>query len=402
MRISLLVTELSMGGAARVVRDHAEAFAHFAEVREVVFNRADGVDYAGGQVTSLDVTGGGSPRRRVAGFFERATRYRAFKREWRCDISVSHLEGAQYVDLLSRGRAKRVAVVHGSILGNEDISGALGTIRRHLLLPLALRSADAVVAVSRDIARELRTMGVRHPRVINNFFDLERIRALAAEPLAEVEAGIFGSVPVIVTSGRMAEQKNQAPLLAILADLRQRQPCRLLILGDGPRRGAFLDQVAASGLSLSSPWTGLDPAADVHCLGFVENPFKLIAASDLFAFPSAWEGFPLALCEAMACGTAVVSSDCPTGPREILAPTNAEPTQPIRAAEWSDHGILMPIPAKDRQPTLDAWVDTLGQLLADAGRRETLAARGLQRVHDFSRDAIVPQWEELFRDLLRK
>ncbi|QIK95834.1 glycosyltransferase [Sphingomonas sp. HDW15A] len=241
--------------------------------------------------------------------------------------------------------------------------------------------------------------GIDGVRVINNYFDVDGIEAKSGASLAPEHEHLFDGPPVIVTAGRLAQQKNQAPLLEAFARLRGDTASRLLILGDGPLRGDLLAEAARFGLRISSPWNGIDNEADVHFLGVQANPFAFIARSALFVLPSAWEGFPLALCEAMACRKAVVSADCPTGPREILAPSSPVPTTPITFAEEAPYGILMPIPGHDIG-SIEIWADTLASLLADADCRERMAEVARKRVTDFTADAIVPQWRALLEELL--
>lgn len=154
-RVLLLVTELKMGGAARVVRDMAEMLGERFAVHEAVFNREDGVDFPGSAPISLDVPGGGSPVAKLRNLARRIQRVRELKRRLSIDVSISHLEGAHWVDVLSTGRAKTITCVHGSILGNQDIRGVSGWLRRRVLAPMVYNRADHVVTVSRDIVPEL-------------------------------------------------------------------------------------------------------------------------------------------------------------------------------------------------------------------------------------------------------
>ncbi len=114
--------------------------------------------------------------------------------------------------------------------------------------------------------------------------------------------------PVIVGVGRLTRQKNFVNLLQAFALLRARLDARLLILGEGEDRPLLAELVARLGL-----------ADDVSMPGFVSNPYDFLAHADLFVLSSDWEGLPTVLIEALALGTRVVSTDCPSGPREILA-----------------------------------------------------------------------------------
>jgi glycosyltransferase involved in cell wall biosynthesis len=113
---------------------------------------------------------------------------------------------------------------------------------------------------------------------------------------------------VILGAGRLQRQKDFPTLLRAFARLRQRRPCRLLILGEGSGRAELEQLIAALGIG-----------ADVDLPGFQPAPYPFMRAASLFVLSSAWEGSPNVLTEAMALGTPVVATDCPSGPAEILA-----------------------------------------------------------------------------------
>ncbi len=114
-------------------------------------------------------------------------------------------------------------------------------------------------------------------------------------------------VPVIVAAGRLARVKDFPTLLRAFALLRSERPCRLMLLGTGRQLGKL--QALAGQLGIG---------ADVRFLGFVANPYPYMARARLLAVSSLREGGPNVLIEAMALGTPVVSTDCPSGPGEIL------------------------------------------------------------------------------------
>jgi glycosyltransferase involved in cell wall biosynthesis len=116
-----------------------------------------------------------------------------------------------------------------------------------------------------------------------------------------------GEPPVILGVGRLTRQKDFPTLLRAFAALRRQRPARLIILGEGEDRPALEALIAELGLT-----------DDVALPGFRDDAMGFMACSALFVLSSAWEGLPTVLIEALAAGTRVISTDCPSGPREIL------------------------------------------------------------------------------------
>ena len=397
----MLITNLTFGGAQRVFFDHSQLLAREHDVTEITFNLADGHAFStGNEILSLDVPGGGGPLAKLAHFFERVRALAAIKRRLRPALTISHLEGAHYVNLLSRMGDKKILVIHGSLIHDRALGRVKGFVIRRLLVPLLHNRADRIVTVSREMVPDLVSLGVRRDKImtIHNFFDPAAIRARSLEPLSVAEQAIFAGPPVLVTSGRLVQGKNLDAMLGLFADLLRRRPTRLLLLGDGELRQPLIDQAKALGLSVGE---GPGGDHDVYFLGFQDNPFRLQRHASLFLLTSGWEGFPMVIGEAMACGLPIVSADCPTGPREFLAPdTISHAQRPLRAAEAGEFGMLMPIPAVGDQASIDPWVETLDRLLGDSAELKRLAATSLARAEDFSRETIGPQWLALIDELL--
>jgi glycosyltransferase involved in cell wall biosynthesis len=116
-----------------------------------------------------------------------------------------------------------------------------------------------------------------------------------------------GVPPVILGVGRLTQAKDFSTLIRAVARLRAKRDCRLVILGEGELRGELEGLVRTLGLQGSA-----------QLPGFTENPFAWMNRAALFVLSSRWEGLPNALIQAMACGAPVVSTDCQSGPDEIL------------------------------------------------------------------------------------
>lgn len=114
--------------------------------------------------------------------------------------------------------------------------------------------------------------------------------------------------PLILSAGALCARKDFETLLRAFARVRANRPCRLMILGHGNRRENLLSLAAELGV-----------AKDFSLPGFLPEPYPYMAHADLFALTSRWEGLGFVLIEALALGTPVVATDCPSGPREVLA-----------------------------------------------------------------------------------
>ncbi len=209
------------------------------------------------------------------------------------------------------GSATRLIVTEHTTMSAELAGGRrLSTRRLHpwttrRLYPLA----DAIVAVSHGVADDLcQVSGLVRSKVqtIYNPIHFDELRAMAAEPL-EHPWFRAGEPPVILAIGRLELQKNFAGLLHAFQRIRETREARLLILGEG-----------SQGERLAALVTELGLAEDVSLPGFVANPAAYMARAAVFAMSSAWEGMPVALIEALALGLPVVSTDCPSGPAEVL------------------------------------------------------------------------------------
>jgi glycosyltransferase involved in cell wall biosynthesis len=169
--------------------------------------------------------------------------------------------------------------------------------------------ADAIVAVSNDVKRDLaRAAQIPSERieVVYNPIVTPDLKEKSEQPL---EHPWFnnGGPPVVVSVGRLTDQKAFDVLIRALSIARQDRPLRLMILGEGENRPALETLIAKLGLG-----------NDVRLMGFVQNPYPFMARAAAFALPSRWEGLPTVLVEALYLGAPIVATNCPGGSRDIL------------------------------------------------------------------------------------
>ncbi len=400
VRVLMLITNMGKGGAQRVFYDHSTAFMRFVDVEEAVFNRdhQDRIYDTNLPLHDLDRPTLLYRLGPLGRMFSRALTLRRIVAERGFDVVISHMDGANWVNVLSFSRARKILVVHGTILRDENIKGVKQWLRLNCIFPALYNLADRTVAVSEGIARELhQSAGVSDVHAIPNFFDLGALRRAAKIPVPSRFERIFERRNVLITSGRLSEQKKQIHLLDLLSQLKSRfQDACLVILGDGELRTHLINRCAELNLSTFTAWESASLAKreyDVYFLGYVENPYQYLSRSTLFLFPSAWEGFPLALCEAMICGLPVVTADCPTGPREILAPRTINDAYDLRSAEEAPGGVLMPL--IEAPGAFEVWVETVSRLLNDPNKQENLKIGATEAVEHLDETRILRQWQDL-------
>ena len=204
----------------------------------------------------------------------------------------------------------RVLVVEQNTLSE---AAKHGKSRRDRLMPRIVRAvyprADYVVGVSEGVVDDLArftSLPAEKLKVVFNPIVTPDLKERAKEP---VEHPWFSDgSKVFIAVGRLRPQKDFRTLLQAFSRVRATRPARLLILGEGPERSELEDLVRE-----------LDIADDVSLPGSVENPYAYLSRAVAFVLSSRWEGLPTVLIEALACGLPVIATDCPSGPKEILA-----------------------------------------------------------------------------------
>ena len=176
--------------------------------------------------------------------------------------------------------------------------------------------------------------------------------------------------PVVLSVGRLSEQKAYDRLIRVHASLRQRGvEHHLVILGEGPERGQ-LECLAAQ----------LEVSDSCFLPGNMSDPQVWMNASTVFALSSRYEGLPLVLIEALNSGIPIAAMDCPSGPREIL--------------DGGACGLL--VPPDDES----ALANAIENLLKDPNLRLALAERGKKKAKEYDSESIIPRWENLLSRII--
>ena len=281
------------------------------------------------------------------------------------DCILPSLHRSIVATLLARGSSTRhppvMPIVHSSLEAGQNLR-TRGRYRR------LFAAATHFVGVSEGVSDSLETVA-RVPRdritTIYNPVVTPDLHDKAAEQPDHPWLRDDGA-PVVLAAGRLEQQKDYPTLIRAFARLATRRPCRLVILGEGSKRKEIEGLVEESGLT-----------DRVSLPGWVENPFAFMARASLFVLSSRWEGLPTVLVEALACGCPCVSTDCPSGPTEILRNGEIGPLVPVgdgaALAEAMDHVLDHPtdrpiLRQQAKDFSAERAVDTYEKLLSELVR----------------------------------
>jgi glycosyltransferase involved in cell wall biosynthesis len=293
-------------------------------------------------------------------------------RRQRPDILFSTMQGPSVMLWLAKKLARSKASLVLRESNNWTARGVSSQGIGQRVVGMAFRSADRVVCLSDGVNDDTqRRYGRVCTRTIYNPINVASIRREAADRSGvtpQWEPKETRKAVELLAVGRLTRQKGFDLLIhaaSQVADL----PWNLTILGEGPDLASLLSQIRSLGLQ-----------DRVALPGFVPNPYPWFAAADLFVLSSRWEGFGHVIVEAMATGTAVLSTRCPSGPDEII--TNRV------------DGLLC-----DPESS-DALASSLRELITNADLRQGFAAAASETPARFDVASIVGQYEALFDEVL--
>lgn len=367
MKIALFLPTTGGGGAEKMQVHLANALASRGHSVDLVVANARGPSR---RIISGDVRLVDFQRHRTVWALLALSRY--LRRE-QPDVLVSALAHANITAIVARflvrsSRTRLVATERNAIEARLN-SGRLKDRAMLALMKLLYPLADKVVGISRGVAVEARSALRLRPEQVTHIYNpvvtpstLRQIDQPTGNPrFDELQK------PIVITVGRLAPQKDQVTLISAFPPVARARNANLVILGDGPQRPELEAKAKAA-----------EVADRVHFLGFVENPLAYLRRADLFVLSSKYEGLANVLVEALACGLPIVSTDCPSGPQEVL--------------DDGRYGRLVPV--GDTKALSDAMLAAL-----DA---ETDTACLRARAQDFSADKVADQYEDLFEALLHR
>ena len=285
-------------------------------------------------------------------------------KRYKIQIIISSLERSNFINVIT----KFLGNPHKAIISehtNPEYTYGSRTLKNSivkLLLKLLYGKADRIIAVSNGVKKILiKVFKIDEGKiqVIYNPCDINKIKMLSAENLEH--PWFHEEKPVIITVGRLIESKAQWYLIRAFAEIKNKIPSQLVIIGEGEMRKQ-LEQLARN----------LNVDKDLEFLGWQENPYKYMSRSKVFVLTSLWESFGIVLVEAMICGLPIVSFDCGNGPREIL--------------DNGEYGILVPV------GDIEGLSEAVINILKNNNLREKNIQKAKKRIHIFNTKDIAKEY----------
>jgi len=393
--ILLIIPNFGTGGAQRSFSNLSNELNKKFNVINVVFNQDVKLVYPlDAKIISLETASGKSLVHKLNNLFLRVIRLRKIKKQYAIDTSISFLEGADYINILSKGNEKVIISIRGSKIYDGNIKGFTGLLRKKILIPLLYKKANEIIVVNKGVAKELNNpfnLTKVSKTVISNFYDKERILQLSNVNLPEQFKWILQNQYIVISS-RLSREKNILSLINVFAELKRIGfRGKMVIIGDGPEACKIEGHCRRLRLKNFSLTDSDYTTCDVICVGSDDNPYKYIRRALCFLMASESEGFPNSLVEAMILGTPVISSDCPWGPREILAPDMEYNGEIIRQPLKAKLGILMPQLTNNTE-SIELWANYLCQLLQDKVCLQYYSQKASEGVAIYTKEKSINEW----------
>lgn len=295
-------------------------------------------------------------------------KYKKICQQNNIDVSLSFTNRPNYIALFSKlfGNQSQIIISERSQPSLQHHKGLQGIVNK-ILISWLYPKANSVIANSRGNTLDLQTsFGVQSIKTVYNPFDLEAINRLV-----HTDIPIHKNRFTFITVGRLDHGKNHHLLIEAIKTL----DAQLWIIGEGALRTELEQQIHTYNLQ-----------EKVILLGRQSNPFAYMAKADCFVFGSNHEGFPNVLVEALVCGLPVISTDCPSGPREILAPTTDYTYQLLDDMECAEYGILIPL----NNPVI--MTKAMHLMMDNETTRNTYTNKTKSRALDFEKSEIIKQY----------
>ncbi len=383
-KVAILINSLSAGGAERIAANLLITLHEDYEVHLLLLR--DEIDYPvpeGQRIEFLssEKLGGSEAGSNMLRLPIVAWRLKRYCSRNRIDLVLSFMNRPNFASGLAKIFGSSAKMIMSERVYTPlfyDSTTLRGKIGRKLVSWL-YRYADVVVPNSEGTKNALvDIVGADIDyKVALNQIPVQSIQVASREAVDDVD---FTRFTFVCVAG-FRQQKNHMLLVEAFSDVADRET-QLLLIGKGPTLEKVKERVHVLGLG-----------TQVLFVGQKDNPHKYVSKARCFVLASDYEGFPNVLLEAMACGTPIISTDCLTGPRELLAPFLESPI-PGGTAYHGEYGLLVQV------GDVEALAAAMDEMIRRPDLRERYSAAGARRVQDFDRDTHPEPFTHIISSIL--
>lgn len=389
-RILFVVPSLSNGGAEKTVANLSLELSKRTDcvIYIAVLHDSETKYRYGGNILFLPEKKRNSKISKFFHVFVLIKELKEIKKRYKIDCSISFLIQADVINILTRKYGKTMISIRNmdSILFKNKIY--------KLLSKFTCKKADKIIAISKKVKDDL--------------FETYKLNQDKIEVIYNPAMTIdFSNKPVflpedkfkIISIGRLTEQKGQWHLIRAFKKVIIECPdAKLYILGEGELKN-YLKRMIYT-LKLEN---------HINLLGYVDNPYDFLKASNLFVFPSLYEGLGNSILEALTCGIPIISSDCDAGPREILSPKTDYLQRVKDKIEYGEFGVLVPCCDDKLYKALDALTEeesilaeAIINMIKNPDLRKKYKDQSKKRCDDFRINEITNKWWRLISENVNK
>ena len=385
--IAFLVPNLHSGGSERIAARLSEMFSENHNVFMVVFDSSEISYHYGGELVDLKLPAVSGKAGKLLNMIKRIMALRAFVKKEKIDVVCSFTSAADNANAYSHTKAKRLVSCRGALFLEKNLR----------VYKKLCKASDGILFNSegmRNIYLKEYPEDAKKTFVLYNLFDIDKIKSRAEEPLETEIAEFMKNHKTVVSVGRFVPEKGQWNLLKAFEILKEKVPdAGLIFVGHMGNVEADIQKMAEQSLY----------AKDIKFTGYSDNPFKYSKNSSVYAMSSISEGFPNALVEAMAVGTPVVSTNCKTGPAEIIF-EKADADVCEKGYTIGECGIITPtfiqqqpeFNLENKDETHRIFAEALERMITDTELAQKVAKAAIEKADSLDRSRMIGKYEELF------
>lgn len=339
MKIAFVVNSLNKGGAERVVSLLSQELSKHNEVVIILFDNSVAYEY-GGKIIDIECKSVSGKIGKIFNVLKRRTKLKKIFEEEQFDKIFAFMESAYLPSMLT---------------GYPVIASVRNNIKVYskYITKYILPKAQKIVAVSKDIEKQLNTLGIKHTQTIQN--------PIVIDNEYKIKEELTQYKPFILAVGRLHDQKNFKLLIESFKNSQAKNELNLLIVGEGQKREELQELVNRYGLE-----------KNIYLVGQKDNIKDYYLQCEMFVLSSKYEGFPNVLVEALSNGCACISTDCPTGPSEII--------------RNNENGLLI------QNEDIDDMTKSIDRLYSDENMKQRFVSNAQQSISHLSIDKIAKEW----------